>query len=203
MSLLCILTAITISSGQDELLLKVKKNYGGDVSLTTSFDLAIFWKVREKQDKKTGKIVFAPGNCFQIELGNSMWTSNGITMWQYDKALSQVLVKTLASCDPSQLPARMITSYLTKYPLSVEKKEGALVTASWTADSTISKAAEAKKVSCVIDSKTATIIRLFVVDRMGNESTYMFHGTTIGKNYPETYFTFKIPKGAHVLDENQ
>jgi hypothetical protein len=100
---LCFATAFA-SSQETGLLSRVIKNYTGEVFLSTSFDVKIFWKIREKEETKHGKIVVAPSSRFRIGLGESEWVSDGTTMWQYDKSPSpQVIIRQLASCDPSQL----------------------------------------------------------------------------------------------------
>lgn len=195
----------TVSFGvcQDTgLLSRVARNYGGAVSLSTNFDVTIFWKVREKQEIKHGKIVCAPGDRFRIELGDSRWVCDGTTLWQYDKTVAQVIIRRLSSCDPSQLPSRMLSKYLTMYAFKEQKAKGKSTVFAWTGDSAIApQKGEARRISFTVDPKNATVKDLMVVDKSGNESTYTFHATTLGAFARPSVFSFDIPKGARVLDE--
>jgi outer membrane lipoprotein-sorting protein len=196
-------SAVSISICQDTgLLSRVAKNYGGTVSLSTNFDVTIFWKVREKQEIKHGKIVCAPGDRFRIELGDSKWVSDGTTLWQYDKTVSQVIIRRLASCEGSQLPSRMLSKYLTMYSFKEQKGKGNNTVFGWALDSTAApQKGEARRISFTVDPKNAAVKELMVVDKSGNESTYSFRATAFGAAARASAFSFDIPKGARVLDE--
>jgi outer membrane lipoprotein-sorting protein len=195
--------AAALGTCQDAgLLSRVAKNYGGAVSLSTDFDVAIFWRVREKQEIKHGKIVCAPGDPFRIELGDSRWVCDGTTLWQYDKTVGQVIIRRLSSCDPAQLPSRMLLKYLTMYSFKEKKTKGKNTVFAWTVDSAaVPQKGEARHILFTVDPKNAAVKGLMVVDKSGNESTYTFHATTFGSAARTSAFSFDIPKGARVLDE--
>jgi outer membrane lipoprotein-sorting protein len=202
---LFICAAISFSTCQETgLLSRVARNYGGDVSLSTSFDVKIFWKIREKEETKHGKIVCTPGDRFRIELGDSRWVCDGTTMWQYDKTPSpQVIIRRLSSCDQSQLPSRILSKYLTRYSFKELGTKGKNTMFSWASDSTAAPSkGEPQRIAFTVDRKSAVVQELTVVDKSGNESTYTFHATTFGTQ-PASAFSFDIPKGTRVLDETQ
>ena len=193
------------SQSQDtDLLSRVRKNYDGQTSLNTSFDLAIFWKVREKEEKKSGKIIVSSGDRFHIDLDKSSWVSDGKTVWQYDKSISQVVVKPVSSFDPNQLPSHIVTQILVKYPFRIVENKGGTAVFAWQADSTSpANRVAARSVRFTVDAKAAIIQELAMIDKTGNESTYRFHGTAIGGSAPKNAFTFDIPKGARVVDSQE
>jgi outer membrane lipoprotein-sorting protein len=187
------------------LLSRVAKNYSGDVSLSTSFDVKIFWKIREKEETKHGTIVMAQHDRFRIRLGESEWVSDGTTLWQYDRAPSpQVIIRLLASCDPSQVPSRMLSGYLARYSFKEEETKGKNTVFAWASDSSPAapSAGDASRITFTVAAKSAAVQKLDVVDKSGNVSTYTFHGTTFGPP-PPSAFSFDVPKGARVLDERQ
>lgn len=186
------------------LLSRVMKNYTGEVSLSTAFDLKIFWKIREKEETKHGKITMAPHDRFRIGLGESVWVSDGTTMWQYDKSPSpQVIIRQLASCDPSQRPSGMLSKYLTTYSFKEKEAKGGSTVFAWAQDSSSAPPkGDAARISFTVETKSAAVQELEVVDKSGNISTYTFHGTSFGPQ-PSAAFSFTIPKGARVLDERQ
>ena len=182
---------------------RVARNYSGDVSLSTAFDVKIFWKIREKEETKHGKIVCAPGDRFRIELGDSKWVCDGTTLWQYDKTVGQVIIGRLSSCDQSQLPSRMLSKYLTRYSFIEQGMKGKTVVFSWAIDSAgAQNKGEAQRITFTVDKKNAIVQELTVVDKSGNESNYTFHATTFGTQ-PSSAFSFDIPKGTRVLDETK
>jgi outer membrane lipoprotein-sorting protein len=197
--------AVSFGTSQETgLLSRVIKNYSGEVSLSTSFDVKIFWKIREKEETKHGKIIMASHDRFRIVLGESEWVSNGTTMWQYDKSPSpQVIIRQLASCDPSQLPSGMLSKYLARYSFTAKETKGTSTVFTWTADTSVaSPHGDAARISFTVETKSAVVKELSVVDKSGNISTYTFHGTSFGPP-PSSLFSFTIPKGARVLDERQ
>jgi len=202
--LICL--AISFGTCQEPgLLSRVVKNYSGDVSLSTSFDVKILWKIREKEETKHGKIIVAPHDRFRIGLGESVWVSDGTTMWQYDKSPSpQVIIRQLASCDPSELPSRMLSKYLTRPQAFKEQgTKGKNTVFAWTQDSSSSsQKGDVASISFTVTAKNAVVEGLVVVDKSGNISTYTFHGTSFGPQ-PSAEFSFDIPKGVRVLDERQ
>jgi outer membrane lipoprotein-sorting protein len=187
---------------QNTLLDRIKAKYGVGTSLSASFDVRILWKVREKEDTKQGTLVVAPGDKFRVELGGSVWVSDGATLWQYDRATSQVVIKQLASVDNGMLPSHALMAYCSKYPLSPVKSTGADAVLEWKADTgATAKQTEVSLVRITASDATAEVKKLFIVDRTGNETTYSFRGTVVGKTAPQKTFTFVVPKGARVLDQ--
>ncbi len=177
------------------------RNYDGSVCLTTSFDLSIDWKIREKKENKQGKIQLAPDNKFNVSFGSGQWVCDGETFWQYDSKLSQVVISKLTAIDQSSLPSGLIAKYLSSYPLAAKLPNKNETVFEWSAgNGSIPAKGEARKVVLTVDNKKATVLRLFVIDKSGNESTYSFHGTSFSKQNP-ALFSFSIPKGARIIDQ--
>ena len=190
------------SYGQETPLLKsVAHNYDGSINITTSFDLAIFWKIREKKEIKHGTIILAPGDKFNVTFGTGQWVSDGKTFWQYDNKLSQVVISTVASIDRSALPSGLIAKYLSNYPLEEKSKNKNVTVFQGSAGNGNSTAnGEAQKVVLTVDNKNASISQLFVIDKSGNESAYSFHATAFRAQNPSV-FSFSPPKGARIIDQ--
>ncbi|MFW6254101.1 MAG: LolA family protein, partial [Chitinivibrionales bacterium] len=70
-----------------------------------SFDLSIFWAVRERTEEKKGELYVSPGDKFRAEVGQTIWVSDGQTYWQYSKAANQVVIKDLLDVDLSMHPS--------------------------------------------------------------------------------------------------
>jgi outer membrane lipoprotein-sorting protein len=200
----CIAAANAGTSQETGIVSRVLKNYSGSVSLSTSFEVKILWKVREKEEIKRGKIMCAPGDRFRIELGDSKWVCDGTTLWQYDKTVAQVVIQRLSSCDPSLLPSKMLSKYLTTYTFKEQGAKGKNIVFDWTPDSSSTpQKGDARRISFTVDPKNAIVKELLVVDKSGNESMYTFHGTAFGDAPEASAFSFDIPKGARILDERQ
>lgn len=189
---------------ENGLFSRVVKNYSGDVSLSTSFDVKILWKIREKEETKHGKIALAPHGRFRIDLGESVWICDGTTLWQYDKSPSppQVIIRLVSSCDPSQLPSGMLSKYLTRYSFKAMETKGKSAVFAWTltGDSSAAQKGDVARITVTVDAKSASVRELVVVDKSGNASDYTFHGAAFGPQHPGA-FSFNIPKGSRVVDE--
>lgn len=187
---------------QNPLVDKIRRNYSGATTLSAAVDIRIVWKVREKTDNMHGSIVLAPGDRYRVNLGNTLWVSDGATLWQYDKSLSQVVISALSGNNNSMLPSKVLTDLCSKYPLKPSKSPSGSDVLEWKADSAKGAAGgDVSFVSITADRKTALVKRLVVIDRCGNESTYSFSKTALGGPAPAGAFEFVPPKGARVLDQ--
>jgi outer membrane lipoprotein-sorting protein len=97
----------------------------------------------------------------------------------------------------------MLSKYLTRYSFTAKETKGNSTVFTWAADSSAaSPQGDAARISFTVETKSAVVKELSVVDKSGNISTYTFHGTSFGPP-PSSLFSFTIPKGARVLDERQ
>ncbi len=190
--------SISLSAQENTVIDAVKKKYSGKLSLDLTFDVNIFWKVREKYEKKNGMLLMVPGDKFRCKIGSTEWVSNGHIYWQYNEKTSQVIVKNLLDIDLSMHPSQMIQRYLS-YPFKVESSDEKQAVFIWTA-SEDNQDRSYKKITLTIDKKKNILKELVTVNRDGNESTYIFKKVKIGSEIPLEVFSFKIPKGVDVLD---
>jgi outer membrane lipoprotein-sorting protein len=199
--LLAALMCVSAFCQEPAIMKTVRRLYDGQTALEARFDLHILWKVREKEESKTGKLFLAPGDKFRVELGASTWVSNGRTYWEAsrDKNTVQVIIKGASEIDRSMLPSQIVQRYVKNHGYTLKETLGPLTVVACKADSA-SKTPEAERVELSIDSKTGTIKTLLVVDKNGNESAYRFKKTEFPANIPESAFDYAIPKGASILD---
>jgi len=189
----------TVLYAQDNTLVStLKKKYSDKTTLEVSFDLKIFWKVREKNEKKSGVLRIMPGDKFRLKLGSWIWVCDGHTYWQYNVKTKQVIIKNLLDIDLSMHPTQMMKTYLS-YDFTVTSSDAKEAVLTW-------KAAEEEKkkgysaITIWVDKKKSTIKKLLAVDSKGNESTYTFVKTKTGVQFPEETFAFTVPKGVEVVD---
>jgi outer membrane lipoprotein-sorting protein len=191
--------AMTVfSASKTDYIKKLKKKYNFDTTVHLTFDLSIYWKIREKTEKKQGELVISRGNKFYCKIGAAQWISNGTTYWQYNKHTSQVIIKNLIDIDISTHPSRMIESYL-NYPYSVKSSKDNETVLEWQAGENKSQK-KYRNITLWIDNSKTLIKKIKVMDENGNESTYTFKKTKIDVQVPKNQFSFKIPKGADILD---
>jgi len=186
---------------QDRLIDRIKQNYNGSKTLSASVDVRIVWKVREKTDNLRGSILLAPGDKFRVDLGPTLWVSDGATLWQYDRNLSQVVISSLSN-NTSMIPSRMVAEYCGNYPLTASKNKNGYDVLEWKADSASDqKSGDASYVRITAEGKSAVVHELFIIDSHGNETTYAFTKTTWNGKIPKGSFTFEPPKGARIVDK--
>lgn len=176
----------------------LRKKYDSKKSVDLSFELTIFWSVRERYEKKNGELTFSPGEKFKLTLGNSTWVSNGQTYWQFSNKTNQVVIKSLLDIDLSLHPSSMMQSFLS-YPFSVFSSDEKTTILQWMGDPKNSDLPY-KKITVNVDKKKMIINELTVTDDDGNESRYIFKRSKFGENKAPRFFDFSIPEGADVLD---
>jgi outer membrane lipoprotein-sorting protein len=181
------------------LLSSLCAKYGPESTIRTEFDLSIFWKVREKTEHKSGILYLAPGDRFRLELGKNTWVSDGRSYWQYSAATSQVLIKQLLDIDISAHPSQIMSTYFNKYSYTMLENQDGQAVFSWQAQQADADS-DNKSVTLWVDVKKLTLKKLLVVDKSGNESTYIFKKTAAGAEIPDAAFKFQIPDGVSVLD---
>lgn len=198
LAIFLIILIVGLGAQESDLITSLKKKYTLKVPIQTTFDLEIFWKVREKKEKKGGELILAPEDKFICKIGASVFVSDGLTYWQYNKKTAQVIIKSLLDIDLTKHPSQMINSYLSySYILDSDNEKEAILT--WSSKNE-EKRSGYQKIKLWVDKKKIIIKKIFVIDKNGNESTYSFKKTKIGGNLPATLFTYKIPEGVDILD---
>ncbi len=196
--ILLIVFIASVCAQDNALIAALKKKYHEKSSLELTFDCKIFWKVREKTEKKRGVLIIKAGDQFRLKLGSWEWVCDGQTYWQYNKKTSQVIIKSLLDVDLGMHPSQMMNTYLS-YDFTVTSGNDKEAELSWTVPKQEQKNPYTH-ISLMVDKKKTVIKKLLAVDRKGNESTYTFVKTkTLAQIPPET-FTFKVPKGVEVID---
>jgi outer membrane lipoprotein-sorting protein len=181
------------------LLDRLQKNYSASASMVLNFELTTLWKVREKTERNHGVLTLSSNNKFRAEIGSSVWVSDGITYWQFSKTANQVVIKRLGDIDLSMQPSRALSTWLTRYPLTITSQTGSAAILAWKAPAD-DPDQSTRSITLWVEPRKAIVKKALVVDKSGNESTYTFTKTELGANPPQTLFTFTPPQGAEVLD---
>lgn len=183
---------------ENAVITALKKKYNEKTSLELTFDLDIFWKVREKHEKKSGSLRLMPGDKFRLAIGSTELISDGHTYWQYNEKTSQVIIKSLLDVDLSMHPSQVIKTYL-GYSYKVKSDDAKQTVLTWSTTGPDQKKTY-KAITLWVNKKKNTIEKVRAVDKNGNESTYTFKKTKTGAQFPSTLFDFEVPKGVDILD---
>jgi outer membrane lipoprotein-sorting protein len=181
----------------------LRKNYSGDGAVTAAFDLSIYWNIREKEEKKSGELVVAPGNKFRVTLGKEAFVSDGKTFWQYSEKNSQVVARDFSDIDPSTIPSRFLLSFLSNRAFAEKGRDGATVELFWDGRGAArggNVEGGYTAITAVVEEKTGIIKTLKLTDKNENIHTYTFKKTAFGKLPKDDVFQFKTPKGVETLD---
>lgn len=192
---ICILQS---AIAENVLLSKIQKKYASGSTIKTEFTMKTWWSVREREEKKKGTVTITQGEKFRVSLGNDLYISDGEVYYQYSSASKQAQIKYLKDVDLSMLPSRMLTTFLTQYPLTETKRSGREIFFNWTADS--SSKASYISVDVTADTK-GTIKVLKLTDKNMNIFTYTFTKTEFGSTIPKKVFEFEPPSDAQVIDD--
>jgi outer membrane lipoprotein-sorting protein len=210
-ALILILTALLIPAGlsaqsaaapkEPPAMAVLRKNYSGGNAVTATFDLSIYWNVREKEEKKSGELLIAPGNKFRVTLGKEVFVSDGKVFWQYSEKNSQVVIRNFSDIDESTVPSRFLLSFLSNRAFAERQRNGSAVELFWDGKGkSTGVAGDYTSITAVVDEKTGVIKTLKLTDKSDNINTYTFKKTAFDKPPKEDVFQFKPPRGAEVLD---
>lgn len=178
----------------------IRRQYNPGTPLETNFSLSIYWSVREKEEKKQGAFILAPGDRFRVTLGNETFVSNGTTLWSHNGKANQVVVKALADVDLALHPSRLFTTTIGSYPFRESRRKGGITVLLWDRDSST---AAWTSIRLWVQTATGTIFKCVLTDRNNNIFTYSFSGTVFGKKTSPGAFEFVIPKNARVVDSRK
>jgi outer membrane lipoprotein-sorting protein len=110
-----------------------------------------------------------------------------------------VIIKRLADADINVVPSHIFAAYLEKYTYTLKEKKGAITVVQWKPDSS-AKSSELQGIQLSIDTKNSAITGLELIDKSGNESTYLFRKTKFSTKFSKETFDYAAPKEASVLD---
>lgn len=190
--LVCLGTAASIVE-------QLKQTYSPSTSLRTEFTLEIYWKVREKTQRKKGELLVAPGNKFRVKLGEMLWVCDGSTYWQYSKATGQVIVRNFRDTDLSAHPSQILSAWLHDHSFEEAAGGEGEVMLQWRREEGADEP-PIVEICLWVDPATNVVRRMQYTNERGNTSTYTFKKTRLGEQIPESAFTFTVPEGADVLD---
>lgn len=182
----------------------LRKNYSGKNAVTATFDLSIYWNIREKEEKKSGELLIAPGNKFKVTLGKEAFVSDGKIFWQYSEKNSQVLIRDFSDIDESTVPSRFLLSFLSNRAFAEKQRNGSTVELFWDDKGKGAAASgvvgDYTSITAVVDEKAGIIKTLKLTDKSENIHTYTFKKTAFDKPPAADTFQFKTPKGVETLD---
>jgi outer membrane lipoprotein-sorting protein len=184
----------------DAVMALVRRNYGGTGAVSAAFDLNTYWSVRERDERRSGELLIAPGDRFRVTLGNEVFVSDGRTFWQYSERNKQVAVRNFSDIDPATLPSRFLTSFLSNRAFTETGRSGGNVELAWRCggDGAINDGYSA--INATVEERTGVIRTLRLVDRHENVHTYTFRRTTFDRPPRDDVFQFRVPRGVEVID---
>ncbi|MBN2188051.1 MAG: outer membrane lipoprotein carrier protein LolA [Chitinispirillaceae bacterium] len=205
MLLFFLAAALSVSAGApaaavSPLLSLLRKNYGPESSLSTKFTLTIYWSVREKEEKKKGRILLASGDRFRVTIDKETFVSDGETFRHYTAGANQVVVRNLADVDRSALPSQIFFRYITAFPFREAGRGKGRARFAWKSDSGETRYRE---IAVDVLKKDGRITGCVLTDKNDNVFTYTFSSTVFGKKHAKEGFVFNVPKNARIVDMRQ
>ena len=201
-ALVTFLAALPSNSMAQEpaIMSQVRKNYSGSGALNASFDLSIYWSVREREEKKSGELVVSSGDRFRVSLGKEVFVSDGKTYWQYSEKNSQVVVRNFSDIDAATLPSKFLMSFMSTRKFEEKKRGGGAVELAWDGGGKDSYGDGYVAITATIEEKGGIIKVLKLTDKNNNIHTYTFKKTVFDKSPKDGVFQFAAPKGVEVID---
>ena len=177
----------------------LRKNYSGVGAVTAAFDLSIYWSVREREEKKSGELLIAPGDRFKVTLGKEVFVCDGKTYWQYSEKNAQVVIHNFSDIDASTLPSKLLSSFLSTRAFTQKQSVGGTAELVWSGGAGAADDGYTA-ITVVIEEKSGVIKTLKLTDENENVHTYTFKKTAFDKPPKNDVFRFNAPKGVEVVD---
>jgi len=178
----------------------VRKNYSGTGALNATFDLSIYWSVREREEKKSGELIIASGDRFRVSIGKEILVSDGKTYWQYNQKNAQVVMRNFADIDAATLPSKFLMSFLSTRKFAEKKRDSGTVELVWDGGGKDANGDGYVAITAVVEEKSGIIKTLKLTDKSENIHTYTFKKTVFDKSPKDGVFQFSAPKGVEILD---
>jgi outer membrane lipoprotein-sorting protein len=187
----------TVDTVSSSLLALVGRNYGPDVPLSAGFTQTIYWSVREKEERKKGKIWLAPGDRFRVEAGGEVFVSDGETFRHFSPQTGQLVVRRLSDVDRSSLPSQIFERYIASLPFRRVGGKRGVAAFEWKGGPAETPYRE---IRVEVREKDRRITRCVLTDRNGNTFTYGFSATVSGKRIADERFKLDAPENARIVD---
>jgi outer membrane lipoprotein carrier protein len=152
------------------------------------------------EDRRKGTLlVDEKDNKFVLKVAGIEFYSDGTTLWQFNVAQKQVLVKLLADLENKFHPSELLFKYLACKPLTLasEPWQGRAVHVLKLDPSRYE--GQFTQMEVWLDPKTSAPVRLRTVDDLGNETWFTISKIQEAKAGP-TDFTFTQPQGVDIID---
>ena len=204
-TILILLTTVfsfQVFSSEPAILDLIRQKYNSLTTIQAQIDMTLYWSVREREEKKSGKLAVSPGDKFRVDLGAETLVSDGVTYWQYSKKNSQVIIKNFQDIDLSWHPSQLLSSFLTGYSYKEKEKSGSETVLFWNTDNKDSDSFYTD-ITVTAESKSGIVKKLRLTDHNGNVHTYIFKKTVFGAKIPAEVFRFDIPDEVQVHDDRQ
>jgi outer membrane lipoprotein-sorting protein len=192
------ITATAATAQEPAVMALLRKNYGGARTVSASFDLAVYWDVREREEKKSGELVIASGERFRVTLGKDVFVSDGKTYWQYSERNAQVVMRNHSDIDAATLPSKILSSFLSGREFAASRSGDGTTQLTWTGSASADDGY--KEIRATVNEKAGTISVLKMKDGNDNVHTYTFKKTEFDKAPKDDAFRFKAPRGVETLD---
>jgi len=193
LTVLMLFVSITIYSQNDpkELLESVRSKFNSFEDMGADFKQSSNNKVNLK-----GRVNYAKGNKFRVDLQNSIIISDGKTVWNYNKAKNQVIINNSDSGASFLSINNFLYYYPSKCSLSISREEGKnvlLLTPVKESGLDFSKAS-------IFVNKDNLISKVIIETVSGKPTIFELSEYSINKNIPDSKFTFTPKEGTKVID---
>jgi len=181
-----------------EVLKKVQTKFNSIQSFSANFTL-IFYEADGKGGSKTsGKFFYKRKNKFVVEQKNLLITSNGETIWNYDKSRKRVVISYFTDDPTSFSIERYVFDYPSQCRIRLSVPES---TSSEKVLVLIPKDEQIDFQETKLWINTDNLIsKMEVIDLMGTKFSFSFSDILENADINESRFTYHPPKGTQIID---
>jgi outer membrane lipoprotein-sorting protein len=188
-----LLLAVSVSAqdkGRD-LLGAVQKKYNSLHDFSAGFK-----QVLNDKTSLAGKVYYAKGNKYKMELINSTIISDGITIWNYNKKQKKVVINNASESEQNFSIDNILNDYPSKSAVTLEKEDNLDVLVLIPLKD---KYLNFKKASITI-KPDFLIERVLIENVSAGNSVLRFSDYKLDQNLSDSMFSFSPPEGTTVID---
>jgi len=153
-----------------------------------------------KSNSYTGDLLLGPNDRFHLTIPGQEYVSDGATLWQYNRAQKQVMVKNVADLQGAMHPSEALFRYLKCKPISLKQGTDGKETLHIIKLDPQGQVKGFTSMEVWLKASDLTPLRLITVDRTGTTALYRISELRENPPLQEKDFQFKATPDVEEID---
>ncbi|MCX7875198.1 MAG: outer membrane lipoprotein carrier protein LolA [Melioribacteraceae bacterium] len=192
--LLFFISGFVFAQNPKEFINKIQSKFNSISNFTAKFNQTFFTAHGTEGGKTSGNFYYKKKNKFLVEISNNTISSNGNTVWNYDKRFKRVVISNFSDDPTSFSLEKFIFAYPPLCKAEILKEEGDVLLLTPKDNDLQFKQVKIWKTSDNLISK------MELVDIGDLKYSFSFSDIKINQDLQDSKFEFQIPQGTQIID---